>query len=126
MSNVSVSMKLTPKQAGALYMKNIELEKENEQLLAQVELLRKTIIDATNNGAVLDSGKWIYSIDDSVINILPQQALTELKREIAAMAVEKAINSTLLTYGDTDLTADEIKRLSAAYANKIKSGEVDI
>jgi hypothetical protein len=34
---------------------------------AYILRLRKAIIDATNNGAQLDSGKWVYGIDDSVL-----------------------------------------------------------
>lgn len=41
MSAVSVSMKLTPKQAGALYMKNAALEEEINELKAQVEKLKE-------------------------------------------------------------------------------------
>jgi len=64
-----------------------ELEAERDALAAQVDILRKAIIDATNNGAVTDTGKWVYSIDDSALNKAPAQCLAEIKAQAVADAV---------------------------------------
>lgn len=50
-------------------------------LQSQVEQLRKAIIDATNTGAVTDTGKWVYNIDDSVLDKTPAQCLAEIKAQ---------------------------------------------
>jgi hypothetical protein len=64
------------------------VEAERDALAAQVNILRKAIIDATNNGAVTDTGKWVYRIDDSVLDKTPAQCLAERDAEVAAKAVD--------------------------------------
>lgn len=93
MSTVSVSMKLTPKQAGTLYMKNIALEKEINELKAQVERLRKPLSSLVKScrdrGCSLEQdGHFAYKVKDyifkgakDVLDLTPAQCLAEIKAQ---------------------------------------------
>ncbi len=71
----SVSAKLFAKHCVDL------VSRDRDELLAQNERLRSVIIDATNNGAQLDNGHWVYSIDDSVLAETPAQSLEAVRLE---------------------------------------------
>lgn len=60
------------------------LMQRHDELAAQVERLRGVIVDAINNGAQLDNGCWVYSIDDSVLSEQPPAALAALKAKLQA------------------------------------------
>ena len=100
MSNVAVSMKLTPKQAGALYQESMRLEKEVKALKLQIEQLQEK-----NGGLILDNHALSCMVQDlrmaimsncyddpsesgkqliDLANKVPEQCL----REINARAVE--------------------------------------
>lgn len=61
------------------------LQAQLDAMRAQCERLRNVIVEATNSGAQLDSGKWVYSIDDSVLSETPEQSLAEIE----ARAIER-------------------------------------
>ena len=69
-----------------------ELERERNELATQVERLRGMIVDATNHGAQLDNGCWVYSIDDSVLSEPPPAALAALKAQWNCPTVEHGKN----------------------------------
>lgn len=84
MSKVSVSMKMSPKQAGALYMKCMkledelkQLESERDELSATVERLRRIVTGGLSNkrGSALDV---LNEIDDT-LQATPRQNLAKIE-----------------------------------------------
>lgn len=70
--------------------KELSLEARVTEQSEYILHLRKSIIDATNCGAQLDSGKWVYLIDDSVLewpSALKNQPM-KVKKEIPAFLLE--------------------------------------
>jgi len=66
-----------------------------DELSAYVERLRRVIIDATNNGAQLDSGAWAYSIDDSVLSETPSQSLNHIRAQVEEETIERCIRTVM-------------------------------
>ena len=87
MSNTSVSMKMSPKAAGALYMKNIkqeeriaELEKERDELKALALLITPEVIDLIRCGIGGNYGgdRYIEKMEETHAPILARfKALKE-------------------------------------------------
>lgn len=80
--SVTVSMKLSPKQQGRLYMENTRLKQENQQLkqriaelelMVQVERLKNGLCDLTAESISHEA----MSICRELINCTPKQALAE-------------------------------------------------
>ena len=89
MSNTSVSMKMSPKAAGALYMKNIkqeeriaELEKERDELKALALLITPEVIDLIRCGIGGNYGgdRYIEKMEETHAPILARfKAIKESK-----------------------------------------------
>lgn len=124
------------------------LQRERDELAAQVEqlnqrnnelevmqpsynLLRNAFYDGAcwnestiNNGALsLDKNAHEYA-NEKLAELTPAQCLAKHDREVAAMAVESAIRSALRTFGNADLSEDEIKKLASEYSGKVLRGEI--
>ena len=102
----------------SLIDENAQLQQRANELEAQVELLRSAALNAISFMAGGEAKAQLRDAYDAT----PAQCLAEIKAEAAASAVR----SSLRTFGNADLSEDEIKRLANEYANTIhkqKGGE---
>ena len=116
MSEVTVPMKLTAKQAGALYVKTMRLEDEvkalktqNAELMAHVKVLRTAALNAVQ---AMNGGKAKADLRDAY-DATPNQCL----REIQASAIDAAVDFEDGRYCET--VGDRIDMI-LDYANLIR------
>lgn len=77
---------------------NDRLTAERDALAASNARLREAIVDATNNGSELDNGKWVYSIDDGVLEETPAQSLAHIQAQGMQTAAEICEDLYMGTY----------------------------
>jgi hypothetical protein len=146
MSEVTVSIKLTAKQAGALYVKTMRLEDEvkkiqaeRDALAAQVEQLKKIAKEEAHDAYYEASDnnrcdRWSDTFDEDIkaefeeywnknkiyekFKIEPVQYLQEIKAQAGRAGFVKATAIDWERYSE-----DEIKKAADEYAECVKAGE---
>lgn len=103
-----------------LQKSNESKQQEINELKAHVKRLRVVIVDATNNGAMLDSGKWIYSIDDAVLSELPAQSLNHIKAQVEEETIE--YDAKLMDADHNEYAASRIRERERKYKEQSDEG----
>lgn len=138
MNNIIVSMKLTPKQAGALYVKSMRLDDEVKSLKAQVEQLRahlKSVLVRYDNGAGCIDADGIelgnaFRFDDGEFNRLaklvettPAQCLAEIKAQAVESIDAKEFIAMAMRHCDIkgDFSYSDVSDAFNFIANQIRA-----
>ena len=97
---------------------NTQLKQRNAELAAQIELLREAVkgVKRIKDNAALKTSYAAWRKLNEALEATPAQCLAEVKAQASA----SAIRSALRTFGNADLSEDEIKRLANEYANQIR------
>lgn len=123
MSDVTVSMRLSPKAAGALFSKACRLEDENEQLKARVAEIEDALVWALGKLSIevpVTSGNVSYiRAFEKADKALSSGGKAWLLRQQADTA-EKAIVFALRTVGNVDPFEVNIHKFANDYAQRLR------